>query len=109
MAKKRAFLKEAARVCGFTQVDVRGERLEEFAARHTPPPAFDAATMRAVGKLDLFVPLAASCLKAGGNVLLWLTREQARALPGFAGGLTWGEPLPIPLSSTAEVWRGTKA
>ena len=33
VAKKRAFLKEAARACGFSQVAVRGERLEEFASR----------------------------------------------------------------------------
>src|ERR1039458_3252543 len=31
VTKKRAFLKEAARVCGFTQVTVRGQRLEALA------------------------------------------------------------------------------
>ena len=30
VAKKRAFLKEVARVCGFHQVAVRGERLEDL-------------------------------------------------------------------------------
>ena len=37
VTKKRAFLKEAARVCGFSQVSVRGERLEESASA-TPAP-----------------------------------------------------------------------
>jgi len=107
VAKKRAFLKEAARACGFRQVEVRGERLEDL-ARTTPPPAFDFATMRAVGNLDVLVPLAAQCLKASGNLLLWLTQEQAAALGGIDCGLTWGAPLSIPLSRTGEIWRGIK-
>ena len=47
VAKKRAFLKEASRACGFLQVDARGERLEDFV--RTGPPSFDSATSRAVG------------------------------------------------------------
>ena len=64
VTKKRAFLKEAARVCGFDQVAVRGDRLEELASA-IPAPAFDFATMRAVGNLDVLVPLAARTLKTG--------------------------------------------
>ena len=107
VAKKRAFLKEAARACGFGPVEVRGERLEDWAGA-TPAPAFDCATMRAVGKLDVLVPLAAHCLKPGGSLLLWLTRDQAAGLAGIESGLAWGNPIPIPLARTAEVWRGSK-
>src|SRR5208282_4908497 len=42
VAKKRAFLNEAARVCGFSQVVVRRERLEEFASAN-PLQEFDFA------------------------------------------------------------------
>src|SRR5208337_4107378 len=57
VAKKRAFLKEAARVCGMNSVEVRGERLEDFAGGGAPP-AYDAATARAVGHLEELMPLA---------------------------------------------------
>ena len=107
VAKKRAFLKEAARACGFGQVDVRGERLENL-VRATPAPVFDFATMRAVGNLDVLVPLAAQCLKQNGNLLLWLTQDQASGLARIVSGLTWSEPLPIPLTRTGEIWRGIK-
>jgi 16S rRNA (guanine527-N7)-methyltransferase len=107
VTKKRAFLKEAARVCGFDHVAVRGDRLEELTSA-TPAPAFDYATMRAVGNLDVLVPLAAQCLKPEGSVLLWLSQEQAAGLTTIDSGLTWLDPLPIPLSRTTEVWRGMK-
>ena len=107
VAKKRAFLKEAARACGFSQVVARAERLEELASAN-PLQTFDFATMRAVGNLELLVPLAAQCLKTGGNLLLWLSQDQACVLAGIESGLTWAKPLPIPLSRTGEIWRGIK-
>ncbi len=106
VAKKRAFLKEAARVCGFSGVEVRGERLEHLereGAAH-----LDFATMRAVGNLDALVPLAAQILKPGGSVLLWLTRDQGAGLAQIKSGLAWNEPLPIPLTRAGEIWRGIK-
>jgi 16S rRNA (guanine527-N7)-methyltransferase len=107
VTKKRAFLKEAARVCGFAQVAVRGERLEELASA-TPAPEFDFASMRAVGNLDVLIPLATQCLKPGGNLLLWLSQDQAAGLTNIKSGLNWADPLPIPLSRTTEIWRGKK-
>ena len=107
VVKKRAFLKEAARVCGFGPVEVRSERLEDLAGV-TPAPAFDFATMRAVGNLDVLVPRAAQCLKPGGSLLLWLTQKQAVGLTQIESGLKWSEPVPIPLTRIGEVWRGIK-
>jgi 16S rRNA (guanine527-N7)-methyltransferase len=107
VAKKRAFLKEAARACGFNQVAVRSERLESLASAN-PLQTFDFSTMRAVGNLELLVPLAAQCLKPEGNLLLWLSQDQAVGLAGIEGGLTWTKPLPIPLTRTGEVWQGIK-
>jgi 16S rRNA G527 N7-methylase RsmG len=107
VAKKRAFLKEVARACGFRQVEMRGERLEDFVCA-LPAPAFDFATMRAVGNLDVLVPLAAQCLKPSGNLFLWLTKDQAAGLAPIEPGLPCGDPLPIPLSRTGEIWWGIK-
>lgn len=107
VAKKRAFLKEAARSCGFNQVQVRGERLEDLVST-TPAPTFDFATMRAVGNLEVLVPLAARCLNSGGNLLLWLTQPQTAVLSSIGCGLEWPDPLPIPLSSTAVICSGVK-
>jgi hypothetical protein len=64
--------------------------------------------MRAVGNLDVLVPLAAQCLKPNGNLLLWLTQDQAAGLAGIESSLTWSEPLPIPLTRTGVIYRGTK-
>jgi 16S rRNA (guanine527-N7)-methyltransferase len=108
VAKKRAFLKEAARVCGMDHVTVRGDRLEDLASAGQVP-TFDYATMRAVGNLDVLVPVAAQCLKPGGSLLLWLSHQQAEGLTTIDSGLTWMDPQPIPLSRTTEIWRGTKS
>lgn len=107
VAKKRAFLKEVARTCGFNHVDVRGERLEDFASS-APPPIFNSATMRAVGNLEALVPLASTCLTPGGSLLLWLTADQAPVLASINSGLIWKPPLSIPLTRTSELWQGTK-
>jgi 16S rRNA (guanine527-N7)-methyltransferase len=107
VAKKRAFLKEAARACGFDKVEVRPERLEEW-VRTMRQATFDSATSRAVGKLERLAPLAAQCLKPGGRIFLWLTRDGAAGLSGIAGGLTWEEPLPIPLSRSGVILPGQR-
>jgi len=107
VAKKRAFLKEAARVCGFHQVEVRGERLQEWASTNAER-RFDSATMRAVGNLGVTVPLAARCLKTRGNLFLWLAHDQANVLAAIESGLCWDKPIAIPLSRSGEVWKGIK-
>jgi len=108
IAKKRAFLKEAARACQFSQISVRSERLEKLLPI-MPTPAFDSVTMRAVGNLNILVPLAAKFLKPGGNLLLWLTTDQAKALAGIRSDLTWGLPLPIPVTREGVICRGQKS
>jgi len=107
VTKKRAFLKEAVRACGFTKVSIRGERLEDLVAA-SDPLNFDLATMRAVGNLEVLVPLARKALKTGGRCLLWLSSEQGAALGRINSGLTWGDPLKMPISQT-EIWYGEKA
>jgi 16S rRNA (guanine527-N7)-methyltransferase len=107
VAKKRAFLKEAARVCDFRSVTVRADRLEDF-ARSSPPPVFDFVTMRAVGNLPVLIPLAAQCLKPDGSLLLWLTLDQLPQLAELACDIACAETFPIPLTRSGVVWIGVK-
>ena len=106
VAKKRAFLKEAARVCGFRNVAVRAERLENLADT-APGPRFDFATARAVGNLKSLVPLASQLLEPLGSLILWLTHDQADGLAPISANLQWAAPVPIPLSRAGVVCRGT--
>ena len=108
IAKKRAFLKEAARECGMSSVEVRGERLEDF-ARIESRPVFDAATARAVGSLEDLIPLASIVSEPGGDLFLWLSQKQETAIrdshddikkvqtisfpAGFQGGIGAGEDV----------------
>jgi len=108
VGKKRAFLKEVARVCGMNFVEVRGERLEDFAAS-AEPPDYDAATTRAVGHLEELIPLALSCLRAEGKLFLWQSRRQASELGYFREGLEPVRRLPVPGGGQGEIWWGKKA
>ena len=108
VAKKRAFLKEAARTCGFDKVEARPERLEEW-GRTMQLASFDSATSRAVGKLERLVPLAARCLKPGGRIFLWLTRDQTAGLRSVESAFTWAAPLPIPLSRNSVILPGQRS
>jgi 16S rRNA (guanine527-N7)-methyltransferase len=108
VAKKRAFLKEVARVCGMSLVEVRRERLEDFAGG--PSLAlYDAATARAVGQLEELVPLAWRCLKAGGGLFLWLSHRQATWVGYIEGGMRETRRLVVPGGGEGEIWWGKKS
>ena len=108
VAKKRGFLKEAARVCGMSGVEVRRERLEEFARSAGAEGAFDAVTARAVGNLQALIPLASGCLKEGGKLLLWLSRLQASAIGYGKGEFEAVKSLKLPGGEQGEIWWGEK-
>ena len=108
VAKKRGFLKEAARVCGMSGVEVRRERLEEFARSAGAEGAFDAVTARAVGNLQALIPLASGCLKGGGRLLLWLSRLQASAIGYGKGEFEAVKSLKLPGGEQGEIWWGEK-
>ena len=106
VAKKRAFLKEVARVCELGPVVVRGERLEDF-AQTLSVPRFDLATARAVGGLGQLIPQAVRCLNPRGMICLWLGHAQAAELDQIQPRLDWRPPLSIPLSRGREIWVGS--
>ena len=109
--KKRAFLKEVVRACQMESVEVRPERLEEFAERHLLPGVgtaslFHSATSRAVGGLDHLIPTALRVLKPGGYLCLWLGRQQSRTLTQRVAGMAWRPAIPLPLSESREILVG---
>jgi len=107
VAKKRAFLKEVARVCAMDFVEVRGERLEDFAGAG-PPAVYEAATARAVGGLEELIRLAGRCLRGGGELFLWLSRRQTRDIAYISGEMRALSSLPLPCGGAGEIWRGKK-
>ena len=107
VAKKRAFLKEVARVCGLGPIGVRGERFEDF-SRHAKPHSFDIITARAVGGLEKLVPLAIDLLNPGGRLCLWIGRQKVREVMQMKLYLQWAEPLKIPGSEERVILAGRK-
>jgi len=98
-AKKRSFLKEVVRRCSLKEVDVRGERLDQFGL--SPREArFDLVTVRAVGGLGDLIPIATRRLATTGKLCLWIGREQCPAVVSGSvpSALAWREPIAIPLS-----------
>lgn len=108
VAKKRAFLKEAARTCGMKYVEVCGDRLEEFARTNRGQP-FDAVTSRAVGGLGKLVPLAAGLLKTNGLICLWVTSAQSATFVVESKSFAWGVPISLPLARHRGICIGVKS
>lgn len=106
VGKKRAFLKEVVRECGFWDVTVLGQRLEDFCAKPEGDPKADFATARAVGGLKTLTEGAGRCLKPGGRLCLWLGHEDGAKLGGLAPGFGWDPPVSIPLSQRRDIWIG---
>ena len=108
VAKKRGFLKEAARVCGISGVEVRRERLEEFAGSAGAAGAFDSATARAVGNFEELIPLASHCLRPGGRLFLWVSLRQTRTLGYSCEEIKRVKSLSVPGGGQGEIWWGEK-
>lgn len=106
VAKKRAFLKEAARVCGVSKVDVRPERLEDF-ARQNSVAKYDTITARAVGHFDSLVPQALNLIKPEGSICLWIGQNQGKSLLESSALVQWGAPIAMPIGREREIWVGT--
>jgi len=105
VAKKRAFLKEVARECGFASVEVRRERLEDY-ARTQPEARFDCVTARAVGGIAKLIQLAAGHLEPSGLVCLWLGSKDSAVLVRDSPQIVWEGPIRIPLSRQREILCG---
>ncbi|HXH49632.1 MAG TPA: 16S rRNA (guanine(527)-N(7))-methyltransferase RsmG [Terriglobia bacterium] len=108
VSKKRVFLKEVARGCVMSSVQVLGQRLEEF-AHIQKPLLFDLITVRAVGALESLVPKATVLLKSSGRLCLWVGGQQIRGIMEANPDLEWQIPLAIPLSHERFILTGLRA
>ena len=110
VAKKRAFLKEVSRECGFRHVEVSGERVEQFSLTHDD--GFESVTLRAVGDLASVLAAVSRCLAASGVVYAWLTAAEVARLSAtvadFSRLFIWAEPIKVPLSRDREIWVGRR-
>lgn len=109
VAKKRAFLKEVATACGFDHVEVRADRLDDYARGARESAGIDVATARAVAKPASVVGDVVACLKPRGLVCLWTMRGEAEALRRASSVVEWREPVPVPLSRDRELWVGQRS
>lgn len=108
VAKKRAFLKEVARACAMSHVQVVGSRLNEF-SRCEGEQAFDIITARAVGGLPSLVTQASGLLRPDGRLCLWLGAQQVKEIQATEAGIEWAEPKAIPLSNDRVLMVGVRA
>jgi 16S rRNA (guanine527-N7)-methyltransferase len=82
--KKAAFLREAVRELGLSDVTVEAIRFEDFAHRRDSAGTAQLVTVRAVKLNKPFFDAARSILAPGGSLLLFSSYETAaKAPPGF--------------------------
>ncbi len=73
--KKAAFLSAVARKLGATDVRIVRERIERFATHAANRREFDVVLIRALGKRERLLPLAAPLVAPGGRILLWRGKD----------------------------------
>ncbi len=94
--KKVTFLREVIRALNLSDAEVFSGRAEAF------DPAgkerADWVTLRAVERFDTILPLAATFSKRSGHLAIFIGKGQVERAHQLTPGVTWGEPLTIPLS-----------
>ena len=103
--KKCAFLKEVARQCGFSHVEVVAERFEEWARREEETA--DLVTTRAVAMDTKLWQAAKTLLAPAGKAVLLTTPELARAIQTENSGWLWVAIPPAHPVSASVVLIGT--
>lgn len=104
VTKKRSFLKEVVRSCGFRDLEVRSGRLEEMAA---DDGKFNAITVRAVGSIEELAAKAVQWLEQSGKLHLWLSKTQASRLRESPLCIKWDSEIEIPLSRERVILSGS--
>ena len=107
VAKKRAFLKEITRACGFKEVEVRADRLQEF-VKQAAVSSFGTLTARAVGGIAAIAGGANRLLRSGGRLCLWIGTDQLATLAGEKPAFKWLDPAPLPDSRQRVIAIGLK-
>lgn len=92
--KKAAFLKEVIRSAGIEGARVEVARAEMVTGVSHLEQA-DWVTMRAVGRVDVLLPVLRKLLAPQGQVALFLGAADAQRASAIAG-FDWQEPAPVP-------------
>jgi 16S rRNA (guanine527-N7)-methyltransferase len=92
--KKAAFLREVTRALTLTNVNVLAVR-----AQHLCEMSFDLVTLRAVERFLGVLPIASKLLAPAGRLALLIGSVQLPSARHALPGLSWSEPIPIPLSN----------
>ena len=61
-----------------------------------------------MGHLEELLPLAWRCLKPGGEIFLWLSRQQASEVGQIYGGIKEVGRISLPSGGQGEIWWGKK-
>ncbi len=93
--KKAAFLREVVRALTLTHVNIYNARAETL-----PPSTFDVVTMRAVERLSLALPIAATLLAPAGRLALLISSRQLDQIRRTVPTLQWDFPIPVPDSES---------
>lgn len=101
--KKAAFLGEAVRALGLTDVHIATTRAEAV-----PPGTFLVVTLRAVDRMATVVPVAANLVIPEGRLVLFLTAAQVEPIRRTMPDLAWNPPTPIPQSESRVLLIGKK-
>ncbi len=95
--KKVTFLREIIRALKLTDAEVFPGRAEVFDS--AGKARADWVTLRAVERFDSILPLATTLSKRSGHLAIFIGKDQIEKARQLTPGVTWGEPLAIPLSS----------
>jgi 16S rRNA (guanine527-N7)-methyltransferase len=103
-AKKAAFLSEVVRELGLHRVQVLHDRMEHVNLRSSAP---NFVTARAVGRHHDLVNWASVNLAPGGNVVMWLGKEEL-ARVSSSRHFVWQDPVQIPGSEARFILTGCR-
>jgi 16S rRNA (guanine527-N7)-methyltransferase len=101
--KKAAFLREVARALTLTDINVFAGRAESFTGQA------GIVTLRAVERFEAALPTAARLLAPQGRLALLIGQSQVPVAMRLLPGLSWREPIPLPLSQTRVLLVGSKS
>jgi 16S rRNA (guanine527-N7)-methyltransferase len=91
--KKATFLREVTRALTLTDVDI-----QNVPAQDLPLSTFDVVTLRAVERLSIVLPIAATLRAPAGRLALLISSTQLESIFATLPTFTWTNPIPIPSS-----------
>lgn len=88
--KKATFLKELVFALGLANVEIFGDRAENY------PKRASVVAMRAVESFDRTLPLAIRLVRPGGRIALMIGSAQVDAAMESATQIEWRDPVVVP-------------